>query len=304
MRAYLLSRVLQMLVVVIGISMITFTITYVLGDPLAVLLPLDAPKETRDLYRRELGLDQPLPVQYWRFVARIASGQFGDSYVIKKPAYQLILERMPATLLLTVSGLLVAVVISVPLGIIAAYRKNSWADNLATMIAVAGSAMPIYWLGLMLIILLGVRLRWLPPSGYGSWKNLVMPAFTLGVFLAPITMRLVRSGMLEVLSQDYIRVARAKGLAERTVLTRHALKNVMIPVISVLGLQFGQLLGGAVVTETTFAWPGVASQAVQAIQTQDRPVVQAAVIILAVVISLVNLGVDLLIALLDPRIRR
>lgn len=301
MRAYIANRLLQTVVVIVGISMIAFTITYLVGDPLAVLLPLDAPKEQRDVYRHALGLDQPLPMQYYHFVARVATGNFGDSYVIHKPAYQLIVERMPATLLLTFSGLLVALMIAVPLGILAAYHKNSWLDNLSTVIAVAGSAMPIYWLGLMLIILFGVRLRWLPPSGYGSWRNLIMPAFTLGVFLAPITMRLVRSGMLDTLSQDYIRVARAKGLTERAVLSRHALKNVMIPVISVLGLQFGQLLGGAIVTETTFAWPGVASQAVSSIQNQDRPVVQAAVIILATLICLVNLGVDILVAFLDPR---
>ncbi|MCA1667181.1 MAG: ABC transporter permease [Thermomicrobia bacterium] len=301
MRAYIANRLLQTVVVIVGISMIAFTITYLVGDPLAVLLPLDAPKEQRDVFRHALGLDQSLPMQYYHFVARVATGNFGDSYVIHKPAYQLIVERMPATLLLTFSGLLVALMIAVPLGILAAYHKNSWIDNLSTVIAVAGSAMPIYWLGLMLIILFGVRLRWLPPSGYGSWRNLIMPAFTLGVFLAPITMRLVRSGMLDTLSQDYIRVARAKGLTERAVLARHALKNVMIPVISVLGLQFGQLLGGAIVTETTFAWPGVASQAVSSIQNQDRPVVQAAVMILATLICLVNLGVDILVAFLDPR---
>lgn len=301
MRAYIVSRLLQTVVVIVGISMIAFTITYLIGDPLAVLLPLDAPKEQRDVYRHALGLDQSLPMQYYHFVARIVGGNFGDSYVIHKPAYQLIVERMPATLLLTLSGLVVALALAFPLGILAAYRKNSWLDNLCTVIAVSGSAMPIYWLGLMLIILFGVRLRWLPPSGYGSWKNLLLPAFTLGVFLAPITMRLVRSGMLDTLSQDYIRVARAKGLTEHAVLTRHAMKNVLIPVVSVLGLQFGQLLGGAIITETTFAWPGVASQAVQAIQNQDRPVVQAAVIILALMICLINLGVDILVALLDPR---
>ncbi len=301
MRAYIANRLLQTVVVIVGISMIAFTITYLVGDPLTVLLPLDAPKEQRDVYRHSLGLDQPLPVQYYHFVARVLTGNFGNSYVIHKPAYELIIERMPATLLLTFSGLFVALMIAVPLGILAAYHKNSWVDNLSTVIAVAGSAMPIYWLGLMLIILFGVRLRWLPPSGYGSWRNLIMPAFTLGVFLAPITMRLVRSGMLDTLAQDYIRVARAKGLTERAVLSRHALKNVMIPVISVLGLQFGQLLGGAIITETTFAWPGVASQAVSSIQNQDRPVVQAAVIILATLICLVNLGVDILVAFLDPR---
>ena len=303
MRAYVVGRLLQTLLVVVGISMIAFTITYILGDPLAVLLPLDAPQETRDLYRHELGLDQPLPVQYYHFVSRAITGHFGYSYVVHKPAYTLIMERMPATILLTMSGLVVAMVIALPLGILAAYQRSSWINTISSMIAVAGSAMPIYWLGLMLIILFAVRLKWLPASGYGGWKNLILPAFTLGVFLAPITMRLIRSGMIDVLSQDYIRVARAKGLVEFRVLTRHSLRNVMIPVISVLGIQFGQLLGGAVITETTFAWPGVASQAVQAIQNQDRPVVQAAVIILAVAISLVNLAVDILIVFIDPRIR-
>ena len=303
MRAYIVGRLIQTVVVVFGISIIAFVITYVLGDPLAVLLPLDAPKETRIAYRHAMGLDQPLPVQYYHFISQVVTGNFGYSYVVHKPAYDLIMERMPATLLLTFSGLLVALAIAIPLGIIAAYRRGSWADNLSSVIAVAGSAMPIYWLGLMLIILFGVHLGWLPPSGYGSWKNVILPAFTLGVFLAPITMRLIRSGMVEVLGQDYIRVARAKGVRESRVLTRHALRNVMIPVISVIGIQFGQLLGGAVVTETTFAWPGVASQVVQAIQNQDRPVVQAGVIILAVGISLVNLAVDILVVFLDPRIR-
>lgn len=303
MRQYIATRLIQTVVVVVGISMIAFTITYILGDPLAVLLPLDAPAETRALYRRELGLDKPLPVQYYHFVARVATGNFGNSYVVREPAYNLIMERMPATILLTVSGMAVALLIAVPLGILAAYRRDSWIDNLSSTIAVAGSAIPIYWLGLMLIILFGVRLKWLPPSGYGSWKNVILPAFTLGVFLAPITMRLIRSEMIDTLTQDYMRVARAKGLAERSVLWRHAIKNVMIPVLSVLGIQFGQLFGGAVVTETTFAWPGVATQAVQAIQNQDRPVVQAAVIILAVAISLVNLAVDIIVVLLDPRLR-
>lgn len=303
MRAYIISRLIQTAVVVIGISMIAFTITYVMGDPLAVLLPLDAPPATRALYRHEMGLDQPLPVQYYHFVTQIATGHFGYSYLVHEPAYTLIMDRMPATILLTVSGLLVALLIAIPLGILAAYNKGGWIDSLSSMIAVAGSALPIYWLGLMLIILFGVRLKWLPPSGYGSWKNLILPAFTLGVFLAPITMRLIRSEMIDVLSMDYVRVARAKGLVERKVMWRHTMKNVFIPVLSVLGIQFGQLLGGAVVTETTFAWPGVATQAVIAIQNQDRPVVQAAVIILAVIICLVNLAVDIAVVMLDPRAR-
>jgi len=171
------------------------------------------------------------------------------------------------------------------------------------VLAVAGAAIPIYWLGLMLQILLGVRLHWLPPSGYGSWRHLILPAFCLGAFLAPLTMRLVRSGMIEVLAQDYVRTARAKGIAERVVLTRHACRNMLLPVVTVLGLQFGQLMGGAVITETVFSWPGVASLVVQAIQSSDFPVTQAAVIILASIILAVNLSVDTIAGMLDPRLR-
>jgi ABC-type dipeptide/oligopeptide/nickel transport system permease component len=288
----------------VGISVITFVLTYVLGDPLSVLLPLDAPKETREVYRHQLGLDQPLPVQYLRFAASAVHGDFGDSFLMKKPAAALILERFPATLQLTLCGLALAMLIALPLGTLAAYHRRSVVDNLCTLLAVAGQAIPIYWLGLMLIILFAVHLRWLPASGYGQLDNFVLPTIALGAFLAPITMRLVRSSMIEVLSQDYIRTARTKGLSERGVAVRHAAKNAALPVVAVLGLQFGQLLGGAIVTETVFSWPGVASFTVQSISNADYPVVQAAVVMLAALISVVNLGVDLLLGALDPRIRR
>jgi peptide/nickel transport system permease protein len=196
-----------------------------------------------------------------------------------------------------------AVLIALPLGIVSAYHRRSLIDTLATMLAVAGQAMPIYWLGLMLMILFSVRLKWLPASGYGTVAHLLMPAFCLGVFTAPLAMRLVRSGMLDVLTTDYVRTARSKGLREATVVLRHALRNTLIPVVTVLGLQFGQLLGGAIITETVFAWPGVAQLAVNAIVNADFPVVQASIIMLAVLITAVNLGVDLLVGVLDPRIR-
>ncbi|HZO27421.1 MAG TPA: ABC transporter permease [Chloroflexota bacterium] len=304
MRQYVLGRLVQLVVVMIGISIVTFCLTYVLGDPSAVLLPMDAPPETRALFRKELGLDQPLIVQYARFASGAIRGDFGESFLMKKSALALVMERLPATYQLALAGLLFGLAIAVPLGTLAAYRRGSWIDNLCTMLAVAGQAIPIYWLGLMLMIVFAVQLRWLPASGYGEPANFVLPTIALGSFLAPITMRLVRSNMIDVLSQDYIRTARAKGLAGAVVLARHAFKNAALPVIAVLGLQFGQLLGGAVVTETVFSWPGVASFTVSSIANGDYPVVQAAVVILAASICIVNLSVDVLIGYLDPRIRQ
>jgi ABC-type dipeptide/oligopeptide/nickel transport system permease component len=303
MTVRILRNLARALVVLVGISIITFMISHVIGDPLSVLLPLDAPAETRALYRHTMGFDQPLLVQYGRFVADVARGRFGDSFLVKKPALALIAGRIPQTLLLAAAGMVVAITVAFPLGILAGYRRRSATDSLSIAVAVAGAAIPIYWLGLMLQILFGVRLHWLPPSGYGSWRHLVLPAFSLGVFLAPVTMRLVRSGMIEVLGQDYVRTARAKGIAEGTVLLRHAFRNMLIPVVTVLGLQFGQLMGGAVITETVFSWPGVASLVVQAILNSDFPVTQAAVMVLAAIILVVNLGVDTLAGVLDPRVR-
>jgi len=196
----------------------------------------------------------------------------------------------------------VALLISLPLGILAALKRHSWLDTLCTAVAVAGQAAPLFWLGIMMIIVFSVRLRWLPASGYGTWQNFLMPAFCLGAALAPITMRLVRSGVIEVLNMEFIKTARAKGLAEPTVVIKHAFRNVCIPVVTVLGLQFGQLLGGAIITETVFAWPGVATLTVESIRNQDFPVVQCAVILLALLIVAVNLVVDLIVGLIDPRI--
>jgi peptide/nickel transport system permease protein len=304
MRQYILGRLVQLVVVMVGISIITFCLTFVLGDPVAVLLPMDAPKETRDLFRREMGLDQPLLVQYGKFAYGAIQGDFGESFVMKKSALALVTERLPATYQLALAGLVFALVVAVPLGTLAAYRRGSWIDSVCTVLAVTGQAIPIYWLGLMLMIVFAVQLRWLPASGYGEPANFVLPTVALGSFLAPITMRLVRSSMIDVLSQDYIRTARAKGLGGAAVLAGHALKNAALPVIAVLGLQFGQLLGGAVVTETVFSWPGVASFTVGSIANGDYPVVQAAVVILAASICIVNLSVDVLIGYLDPRIRQ
>lgn len=300
----LIPQTIQLLIAVWGISLIVFLVNFVIGDPLSGLVPPETPEETREMMRHQYGFDRPVLVQYFDFVRRAAVGDFGDSYIIKKPAIELVLERVPATLQLTLVGMGIGILIAVPVGIISAYKPYSLIDNIATIIAVAGQAMPIYWLGLMLILLLSVQFQWLPASGYGTPQHIVLPAFCLGVFTAPIAMRLVRSGMLDVLSQDYVRTARAKGVRELPVLLKHALPNTLIPVITLLGLQFGQLMGGAVLTETVFAWPGVALLAITAIYRSDIPVMQASVVMLAIIITVVNFATDVLVSMLDPRVRR
>ena len=303
MKRYALRQVLQLAVVIVGISMLAFAILHVIGDPVTLLLPQNAGKEEYARYNKLLGLDKPIYVQYWKFATRAVQGDFGKSWYADTPAFKLVLERMLPTLYLTTAGLVTALLIALPLGILAALKRHSFVDSLCAVAAVAGQAMPIFWLGIMLIIIFAVQLRLLPASGYGTWRHFLMPSFTLGAFLAPITMRLVRSGVIEIMNMEYIKTARAKGLAERLVVIKHAFRNACIPVITVLGLQFGQLLGGAVVTETVFAWPGVATLTVDAIRNQDFPVVQCAVVLLALIIVAVNFLVDMIVGLIDPRIR-
>jgi peptide/nickel transport system permease protein len=302
-KGYVVRQSLQLVVVVVGISMLAFAILHVIGDPVLLLLPQNAGKEEYERYHKLLGLDKPLYVQYWKFASLAVRGDFGKSWYTDTPAFPLVLERMPPTIYLTLAGLGVALLIALPLGILAALKRHTPIDNVCTMLAVAGQAMPIFWLGIMLIIVFAVRLKTLPASGYGTWEHFLMPAFTLGAFLAPLTMRLVRSGVIEVMNMEYIKTARAKGVGERMVVIKHAFRNACIPVITVLGLQFGQLLGGAIITETVFAWPGVATLTVDSIRNQDFPVVQCAVVLLALVIVSVNFAVDMIVGLIDPRIR-
>ena len=303
MRRYLARQLVQLAVVIVGISILAFSILHVIGDPVTLLLPQNAGKEEYERYKHLMGLDQPLWVQYWKFASRAVQGDFGKSWYGDAPAFRLVVERMPPTIYLTLAGLAVALLIALPLGVVAALKRHSIVDTLCTLLAVAGQAMPIFWLGIMLIIIFAVQLKALPASGYGIWQHFLMPAFCLGAFLAPITMRLVKSGLLEVMNMEFIKTARAKGLGEGMVIVKHAFRNACIPVITVLGLQFGQLLGGAFITETVFAWPGVATLTVDAIRNQDFPVVQCAVVLLALIIVFVNLIVDLIVGLIDPRIR-
>lgn len=303
MGRYTLRRLMQALFVILAVLVFTFVILRAIGDPARLLVSPEGSRENLASIRRALGLDAPLHVQFVRFMAGIFRGDFGTSFTFGRPALGLVLERVPATLLLTFVSLGGAVPVGMVLGAISAIRRNSFYDNVATTLAVLGRAVPNFWLSIMLIVLFGANLKWLPPSGYGTAAHIVMPAFALGAGLAAMVARLTRSSLLEVMRQDYVRTARAKGLDERTVLVRHALRNALIPITTVVGLQMGHLLGGAIITETIFAWPGVGRLLTQSIYNYDYPVVQTSVFIIAVTFVFINLAVDLLYALIDPRIR-
>ena len=304
MQTYIIRRLLQAIGVCLVISAISFFLLFLNTDPALLLLPPEAEMEDIAQFKKEMGLDRPVIVQYLSFLGKVVtSGDFGDSFVAKIPATRLIKERFPATIKLALASLIFVNLISVPVGVISAIKRYSFIDNLSTFVALMGQALPLYWFGIMLIIIFGVWLQWLPISGSDSIAHLVLPAITLGSWILPINMRLVRSGMLDVLNQDYIRTARAKGLAERKVLVKHAFKNAAIPLVTVLGMQTGALLGGAVVTETVFAWPGLGRLAVDSIRIGDYPVVQAIVVIFALFAVLGNLFADILAAMIDPRIR-
>ena len=304
MRVYIIKRLIQAMGICLVISMISFFLLFLNTDPALLLLPPEAEVEDIAIFKKQMGLDRPVIIQYLDFLRKVVfQGDFGESFVAKVPAVRLIIERFPATFKLAIAALMFVNLIAIPVGIISAIRRYSLMDNLATFIALVGQALPLYWFGIMLIIIFGVWLGWLPISGSGSLAHLILPAVTLGSWILPINMRLVRSGMLDVLSQDYIRTARAKGIVERKVLYKHAFKNAAIPLVTVLGMQFGLLLGGAVVTETVFAWPGLGQLAVESIRMGDYPVVQAIVVIFALCIVLGNLAADILAAFIDPRIR-
>jgi peptide/nickel transport system permease protein len=303
MTAYLVKRVLQLVPVLIGITLVTFLIVRLTGDPATVMLPPDTPTATLEAFRHEYGLDQPGYVQYLRFVGSAIQGDFGLSIRYRQPVSELFLERLPATLQLGGAAMLFALVLGIPLGVISAVYRDRWVDHLMRVVALIGQAVPSFYLGLMLIMLIGVQWRLLPTSGYGSPEQLILPAFTLGVFLLALTTRFTRSAVLDVLRQDFVRTGRAKGLPERLLLQRHVLKNALIPVVTVIGLQVGGAFSGAVVTETVFAWPGIGRLMVQAISTRDFPIVQATVMATALIFVLVNLLVDVAYAWLDPRIK-
>jgi peptide/nickel transport system permease protein len=303
MRTFLVRRLLQSLVVLFGVSFVVFAILHLTGDPALVLLPPDASAEDVRRFREAMGFNDPLLVQYARFLRGALQGDFGQSIRHGEPAFGLVLERMPATFELAGAALLLALCLAIPAGIVSAVRRNSPVDYVATVVALFGQSLPTFWLGIMLILVFSVQFHLLPSSGRGTLEHLILPAVTLGLFTTARITRLTRSGMLEVLNQDYIRTARAKGVSDPPVVWKHALKNAAIPIVTIVGIELGTLLGGSVITETIFAWPGVGRLSVQAIANRDYPVVQAAVFLLATTFVLVNLLVDVIYTYLDPRIR-
>jgi ABC-type dipeptide/oligopeptide/nickel transport system permease component len=300
---YVIRRLALSGIAMLGVITIVFVLLHASGDPATLLVTQDATQADLAQIRQAYGLDQPLSVQYARFLGRVVRGDLGFSYRQGLPVGELLVERLRATFELALAGLAVAVLLGVPLGLIAAARHGSGVDTAAMTVALLGTSVPSFWLGLLLIIVFGVQLGWLPVSGYGSLRHLLMPAFVLGGFYAAQVSRLTRTSLLEVLAQDFVRTARAKGLATRAVLLKHVLRNAALPVLTVVGLDFGRMLGGAVVVETIFAWPGMGRLAVQAVLGRDFPVVQGAVIMGAAIFLSVNVIIDLLYGFVDPRLR-
>lgn len=312
MFSYIVKRLLVTVPTVLGVSIVVFALIHIIpGDPVATMLGIEADQATIDQARRELGLDRPLLEQYLRWFGNVLRGDLGRSIQGNQSVFLLVLEKLPATLELSFAALIFSLAIALPAGILSAVYKDSWIDYLSTLVALFGVSVPGFWLGLILIYIFSLKLGFVPPGGYSPfWENqgmnlryLLLPAISLGSGLAGIVARMVRATMLDVLNNDYIRVARAKGLAETVVVTKHALKNTLIPTITIVGLQLGVLLGGAVVIETVFAWPGVGKLTVDAILGRDFPVVQGAIFLIAVALVLVNLLVDIAYAIADPRIR-
>jgi peptide/nickel transport system permease protein len=304
---YIGNRLLQLIPVLLLVSLFIFFIMHALpGDPAQLMLAgaeggIVSPERIEEL-RQEMGLNDPLVVQYLRFMSGAVRGDLGNSIRLRTPVMDLITERFASTMSLSLMGLGFSIVIGIALGILAALKQNSWIDTFSMALSYVGVSMPVFWLGLLLILIFSFRLDWFPPAGGGSFKSLVLPSFTLGFVSAGLLSRMTRSSLVEVMNEDYVRTARAKGLRERSVLIHHALKNALIPVVTMLGIQFGGMLAGAVVTETVFSRPGLGRLIVQSILWKDYPLVQGSVLFLALVYVSVNLLVDVSYAYLDPRI--
>jgi peptide/nickel transport system permease protein len=303
MKQFILNRVLSGILVIFGISIFSFLlIHFIPGDPVKIMLGINASPEQVEKLTHHLGLDKPLLDQYWQYIMNVFQGDFGTSLKTGRPVLTEILDRFPETVKLAVFGLFVAVVIGMSLGILAARFKDSFIDKLCTAFATLGVSIPSFWLAILLIMLFSVKLSWFPIANGTGFRDLILPAVTLGVVASTMIMRLTRNGMVEVLSNDYIRTARAKGLEDRLILFRHALRNVLIPVVTVIGLQLAALLGGTVIIEQVFNWPGLGTLAIGAIMSRDFPLIQGIVLFMGVVYVTINILVDVLYSMIDPRV--
>lgn len=304
MGKYLLKRLWQSVIAILGITVVVFVILHLTGNPVELMVSPTTPKEEMEILAEKMGFNDPLPVQYVRFLKGALVGDFGTSYYYNEPAMQVVLERAPATLTLACAALLICVVLGVPAGILSAVKRNSVSDAIIRVLALLGQCMPAFWLGMMLIMFFAVKLQWLPTGGADEGlRSLILPAFTLGLFSAATICRLLRSNMIEVLGKEYIDVCKAKGLPARKVISKHALKNALSSILTMLGMQFASLLGGSVITETVFAWPGVGRLVIQSITTSDFAVVECVVFLMAVVFVVINFVVDILYCVINPRIR-
>lgn len=300
---FFVGRLAHLVWVLLAVSVLVFLLIHLSGDPIRLLTPLDAKPEDVERVRRLYGLDRPLVIQYLSFLQNAARGDLGESFRFGQPAFTLVLQRLPATALLALATITLTIVIGIPIGLWAGSRAGRLADWIVSLITFVCISLPSFWLGVLLILLFADRLRLLPASGFDSWRHIMLPAATLAVYTTALITRLVRADIIDTLRADFIRTARAKGVAGRTVLARHALRNALISTVTVLGLQLGNLLGGSVVVEAVFAWPGVGWLMLQGIQTRDLPVVRAVVLVVGTAFVLINLAVDVLYLSLDPRIR-
>jgi len=304
MRGFFLRRVALVIPTIVGaVTLVFFFLHLIPGDPVEVMLGETAQQADKERLREELGLNLPLYVQYGRFMVGVTQGDLGESYFYRRPVAQVIAGRVSATVELALAAFLVAGVIAIPLGIVAALREGTAVDNASVLFSLVGVSMPNFWLGPLLIILFSIQLGWFPVSGRGGVGSLVLPAVTLGTALAAVLSRMTRASLLERLGEDYLTVARAKGLPEWKVILKHALRNALIPIITVMGLQFGALLSGAIITENVFSWPGIGTLLINAIAARDYPLVQGCVLFITLSYVFVNLVTDLLYGWVDPRIR-
>lgn len=303
MKKYLARRLLQIIPVLFIITFVVFVLVYLAGDPVALMLPEDASEADREALREALGLNESFLYQYFHFLGDLFRGNFGTSFRYNQEALPLVLERLPATFELAAASMIVAIIIAIPLGIYSARKRNSFVDLFITGGSVLGKAMPNFWLGIMLILLLAVNYQIFPVSGRGTVAHLILPAITLGTGIAAEMTRLIRSSMLEILHQDYIRTAKSKGVSDTLVIFKHAFRNSLIPVVTITALQITHLVSGALITETVFSWPGLGQLLVQAVNGRDMAVVQAAVFVIAFLVIFINLITDIVYRLLDPRIK-
>lgn len=304
MSRYVTSRILQAIPTLLGVTVIVFLLLQLSGDPASILLPLDASDADRAAFRRAYGLDQSIPVQYVNYLKQLAQGDFGESFAFQESALNVVMRRLPATLELALAATVLANLIAIPAGILAALKRGTIFDRGLMAVVLVGQSIPTFWLGMMLALVVAVQFHLVPVSGRGSFQHMILPTVTLALWLIALLARVTRSEMLEVLSNDYVRTARAKGMHEKTVIVTHGLRNALPPIVTVIGLQFGGLLGGAVMTETVFAWPGVGTLILESISKRDYPVVMTGILVVAGAFIVINLALDLLYGSLDPRIKK